>query len=265
MSEKHNIPEPNSLDSMEGVGQIEKLEEESFFEEFFLSKELEQSVIKATKDHEIVRLKQFGAIKITEPERMGQSPSPQIHRVVDSFNEVYKPGIDPEFDSVVERFKGQILIDIGAGELSEAYKFAKQLGASVYIAIEPYYASRLIKNIEETQKETGINLPFVVIESDALSFLRNLQNNSANMMIVATDHHMFPDLNYNGMVNQEISRIIEGTHASIEFDSVIGSAHDPDVKKFRIGKEYGEYSTSTEYDERFSPGLYITSGKMSKN
>lgn len=245
MSEKYIVPEPDSLGSVEGLEEPkfeteEKLEKEGLKNVFagkFSNPALEAKILAASEHPQIIDIRRVTGVEIIEPYRIGQSASPLIHSVERALSD-YNAGSDLEVDRALSSFKDNIIVDIGAGIETVAYELAIKLGASAYIAVEPNYSDGLFKELEETKREKGLDLPFVVVKSDGLSFVKCLNDESVNLMMVATDDYMFPDREYNKKLNSEILRVLGKSRGSIEFCSAIGPGYW-NMKHVEIETELG--------------------------
>lgn len=122
---------------------------------------------------------------------------------------------------------GKPIVDFGAGKDTDAYKLACLLGASAYVAVEPFSSESLVHNIEEVAKEKisfrlrrkdGDRMKFEdfevdpidfsVVPEDALTFAKRIPDSSVNAFSFGTDECIIKDSQYIDSVREEISRIL---------------------------------------------------------
>jgi hypothetical protein len=81
--------------------------------------------------------------------------------------------------------KGQVLVDIGAGETGNGYMFASRFGAKGYVGVEPNWANELSTSISKQEVQL---IPAIVVKEGMLDFLKRLPDKSVSVMAVAIDH-----------------------------------------------------------------------------
>jgi hypothetical protein len=128
-------------------------------------------------------------------------------------------------------FQGKPILDLGAGSFHDGYECAQRLGASCYVAVEPYFANHLLRSLQRLSPENR-TIPYMVVKQDGLSALKSLKDGSINVMTVATDSLMLRDPKYNAELNDEISRVV-GDGAFIGYDTVL---FPKDFSKERIDR-----------------------------
>lgn len=205
--EKYNIPEENSLDSMEGI-QLEVKNEEKF------------------KIHPeiLARLSQEDREKVGESLLKNITPVDEIIPEADVKNlptfennitssgkvpgrsdPIYTPYSDYAIELVSKldketlekirgSFKDKVVVDIGAGRFSKGYDLACYLNAKGYIAVEPFNDSYLFESMlnqkdkkgRKAKSSTSFNkdvtltsIPLNIVAEDGVSFLKRLPDNSA--------------------------------------------------------------------------------------
>lgn len=92
--------------------------------------------------------------------------------------------------------RGKIVLDFGAGQYPIGYLVARQVEAKAYVAVEPFYADRLLNRLRRNEIENyasdfyeknifdkKANIPRSVSDLDILSFLRQVKDNSLSFMI----------------------------------------------------------------------------------
>ena len=98
-------------------------------------------------------------------------------------------------------FNGKVVIDIGPGDNTGGYKIAEMLGARAYIAVEPYFANNLVRELSD-KINADEKLPYVVLNTDASNALSSMIEGSANIMSIGTDSTMIRDKDYRKQVNK---------------------------------------------------------------
>lgn len=90
----------------------------------------------------------------------------------------------PELKEFFGPFAGQVLVDIGPGEMPTGYQIAALSGAGAYVGVEPYAS---VNNLKEFLKIIGKYapstrlIPRTAIQADALSFLKRLPDKSVSI------------------------------------------------------------------------------------
>ncbi|MGM5480561.1 MAG: hypothetical protein ACQESC_03820 [Nanobdellota archaeon] len=88
---------------------------------------------------------------------------------------------------LIQLFKDQIFVDLGAGADSTGYEIAKELGAIAYIGVEPYNTRELKESLDGK-----ISMPSFVIEQDILFALDNMPGDSASFFMSGVDQSVIP-------------------------------------------------------------------------
>jgi len=133
------------------------------------------------------------------------------------------------------------IIDLGAGTTRHGYILSRILGASGYIAVEPFnspgteeefidpeYPSAYKNKLENTKM-----IPFSIVPEDALAFLKRLPDHSVGILTAGTDAYVMfgkdmSDENkkkveeYISAVNKEIVRVLHPQSALLTIESVFG-------------------------------------------
>lgn len=169
-------------------------------------------------------------VRVTDLVSDGES----IHEIIDEESKAEEDGISDagfavymlsDFDrnpayleKVKPYFEGKIVVDIGAGRSANGYKIAKQLGCKAYIAVEPYYAKSLMRKFSNVKDK---DMPLAVTSDDALTFLKNIPDNSVSIMTFGTDGLMLRDAEYNHKLGKEIARCLSKDGAFLSSESVL--------------------------------------------
>lgn len=89
---------------------------------------------------------------------------------------------------------GKPIVDIGAGSSSNGYELACLLGASAYIAIEPFYYSELVRSIDDFQKDNQDNslsfIPYLCLAESVHTAVKRLPDNSVSFMCFGIDSNI---------------------------------------------------------------------------
>lgn len=161
--------------------------------------------------------------------RYGISDSPQDHIVSEALAGTSDRSLSEiSLENIQEVFRGRVMVDIGSGSgrleyVGGGYEIAKKLGASAYIAIEPYYGKNFSTNACKVMNERPdqITIPITITEQDALSFLKRLKSGSASIFSSATDEFILKDREYNRLLESEIDRVVGDNNGFLEYDSVL--------------------------------------------
>tara|TARA_Y100000034_G_scaffold87951_1_gene105504 strand:- start:8080 stop:8790 length:711 start_codon:yes stop_codon:yes gene_type:complete len=157
----------------------------------------------------------------------------------------------------INKFKNQIVVDLGAGETPDGYILALIGGAKAYIGVEPFYADVLIKRLTEKVKDLGeyvdegptiihlINrirlhkeygeglakdidlelldsIPISIVAEDALKFLKRLPDKSVSILTCGTCDIVSKDPQYINEVNQNMKRVLHPYGDCISYMSYWG-------------------------------------------
>ncbi|MEN9647635.1 MAG: hypothetical protein RLY57_439 [Candidatus Parcubacteria bacterium] len=116
-------------------------------------------------------------------------------------------------------FAGQIVIEIGPGELLSGYEIASLSNARAYIGVEPFGFFRNLKKFLEAA-ERATTVPLITrscVNTDALSFLKRLPNKSVSIFASQLESVMVQK--YREAVDEEIQRVLHPDGALIQYDS----------------------------------------------
>lgn len=133
------------------------------------------------------------------------------------------------FSEYAKQFKGQIVVDLGAGITNRGYTLAGFTDAKAYVGVEPS-----IRNFERlkgilTYQTGGFKLreelgkpliPAAVVQQDMLSFLRRLPYRSVSILTSGIDGFIIRDGKYIDETNLEIERVLYPGGTYINNDSV---------------------------------------------
>lgn len=109
-------------------------------------------------------------------------------------------------------FNGKVLVDLGAGSVPNGYLAAKLLGASGYIAVEPYNYRELYERLSSENgglvEDDEVAIPANVAPEDMLEFLRRLPDQSVNILTSGLDITILPDYHKRKEIEKEIERVL---------------------------------------------------------
>ncbi|MBI2629694.1 hypothetical protein HYW76_01205 [Candidatus Pacearchaeota archaeon] len=99
-------------------------------------------------------------------------------------------GDDPQFIEIMRQAfrgsEGKPFIDLGAGMCSYGYQIARNLNASCYVGVEPYFnPSLLLSIVIEREKNLKAQIPYAVVSEHMLKFLKRFTDNSLNATLFA--------------------------------------------------------------------------------
>lgn len=146
---------------------------------------------------------------------------------------------DEKKDTALELFRGQIIVDLGAGTNERGYILSQLLKGKAYIGVnlrDPYKLKRGLEHLNSEPNEHDIftnhlrkipgvykrHIPFSVVHSDALTFLRRLPNNSVSVIMggfgpdVTND-----DYQYRKDISKEINRVLDPKGGFLNYQSHI--------------------------------------------
>lgn len=125
----------------------------------------------------------------------------------------------------LEVFKNQIMIDLGCGESASGYLISQILKSKAYIGVDMYNSSQL--EFSMTQIRSSIKtrdnyrdsfenlpgfykhkIPFAIENSDILSFLKRLPNNSVSIMMGGIGQEVIENYKYRDEILKEIKRVL---------------------------------------------------------
>jgi len=136
-------------------------------------------------------------------------------------------------DEVEKVFKGQIVVDIGAGPGGWGYLMADRAGAEAYVAVEPVFADELLYRITSIQnpglepknpfstpivpKHEIKKIPISIVQEDMLSFLRRLPADSVSVLCSGIDKEVISlsGKYYEQKVVNEIVRVVNPNGAYV--------------------------------------------------
>jgi hypothetical protein len=83
-------------------------------------------------------------------------------------------------------FRDQIVIDLGAGRMTDGYLFARDLGASAYIAVEFCFTPMLVRNLSELSSQER-SIPCAVIYDSIEQVLPAIPKRSVSFICAGID------------------------------------------------------------------------------
>ena len=147
-----------------------------------------------------------------------------FNRIVDylcgDFCEYDSEKREPLRKDLVESLKGNIVVDLGAGESNLGYVIAQLGGARAYVGVEPNFSNRLRASIYDGGFNVDLRKPFAeypnseklipysVVNSDMLSFLRAIEGDQVSMIAAGIDDSVIHDGKYEADVKVEINRTL---------------------------------------------------------
>lgn len=145
----------------------------------------------------------------------------------------------------LDKFRGQIVVDLGAGWSGLGYFLAELSEARGYIGVEAFWPDRLEEFLREGRftfhrdsENAGCEkIPVAIAPEDMLTFLRRLPDHSVSVFASGIDSLIIPQ-KYLREVTKEIERVLHPDGAFIMNESVLHSnnLHCEDI---RIGKREG--------------------------
>ena len=125
-----------------------------------------------------------------------------------------------ELEKLKATFKNRAIVDIGAGKEAYGYMCAQALGASCYIAVEPFFSRGLLTALKRFPKSFS-KIPWMIIDEDGLSAVKKMKDGGVNVLTVATDGLMLRDQEYNSELNAELARVIGNEGVFVGYDTVL--------------------------------------------
>ena len=104
----------------------------------------------------------------------------------------------------LQKLKGQILVDLGAGKINYGYDFAKEAGARSYVAVEPFNYETLLHYIKYEKK----GLPSSCSPVDMLTFIQTLPKGSVSFLCSGIDGAIISGKKYYREVENQIQRAL---------------------------------------------------------
>lgn len=132
---------------------------------------------------------------------------------------------NPErFASLRKRFEGRILIDLGSGNSEFGYQVALLLGASGYVAVDPFHVPGIPYTLSRAQKTLRNQplIPFAAVPEDTLRFLKRLPRGSQiSFLSSGTDDYIIESYDYRSNVIEELKRLLGPDQNAIIFNESI--------------------------------------------
>lgn len=148
------------------------------------------------------------------------------------------------YEVLGERFKDQILVDLGAGR-SQGYLIGVLLGCKGYVGVEKFFSKQLTESVRKTSlKSVEANfekaeffleelfqaekpemhlVPASIVSEDMLSFLQRLPDSSVSILASGIDEHVIPDNNYRAEISKELERVLSRNGMCITYESDIST------------------------------------------
>jgi hypothetical protein len=137
-----------------------------------------------------------------------------------------------------ENLQGQVLVDLGA-YTTDGYLVACACRARGYVAAEPFNFQTLEEsfgNLREIELPVGSvsewknnkNIPYTLVNSDAVGFLRRLPPWSVSVMMTNIDSIVIPDSGYQEWLRGQIQRVLHKDGAFISYMTSPGFNLGPD-------------------------------------
>jgi hypothetical protein len=172
----------------------------------------------------------------------------------------------PFSNAVEEKFKGQIVVDLGAGLLPSAYAFFSRFGVRGYVGVEKNFAPQLADGLghghTELQKDIAWRLSFTpfrdrkmdqfpqqectppasVVAQDMLSFLERLPDDSVSIFSSGSTYLFTPyEDEYVRETIKEIKRVLHPDGAFLGYESVLSPNGLVDIGEEIKATTFGEF------------------------
>ncbi len=164
---------------------------------------------------------------------------------------------DETLSILKEKFKDQIVVDLGFGNSDIGFFLASLLGAKAYVAVDNYPINKnkldgltetkineklvdstnMLKGGEWEEKNrkilqkviTAKAIPVSIVKDNILDFLRRLPDNSVSFFAFGVDINMIPDDKYIEAVNREMQRVLSQKGGYLELRSAfeVGGTNNP--------------------------------------
>ncbi len=163
-----------------------------------------------------------------------------------SYMELNFPKCEKRIQEISDIFRGIIIVDLGAGENSFGYKLACLANAKGYIGVEPYH-SRILRaallSVGHQKSWEDKTIPFAVVDTDMLSFLRAIKDKSVSLMAAGIDDYVIHGGGYTSLLRPEVERTLspQGGFLSIKSDVYSSKTR----KKVIIDGSESDYIDST--------------------
>jgi hypothetical protein len=149
------------------------------------------------------------------------------------------------FITRLEGFRGQVVVDLGAGDTCIAYNSVRNAGARAYIAVEPFFTIGLYYDIskhiqalekyqrteiitpeiketlflnscgheysrftEKGEKPKNMDMLVSIVDDDMLTFLKRLPNNSVSLLVSGIDSNRIIKDDYQKETAKELTRVL---------------------------------------------------------
>lgn len=149
---------------------------------------------------------------------------------------------------IKEHFQGKVIVDIGAGSYAENYDIARLVGAAGYVAIEPFFAGRLLHDLRYAERDelSDLQIPLIkyaVVPEDALIFLKRVPDGSVCVTSTGTFGIFSRDEKYASNLIAEIKRVLDPQGASLFYYSHLGEdlAKLPQMEEEKLTDNPGAY------------------------
>ena len=159
------------------------------------------------------------------------SPSQYVEQFVQEGRE------SRELQASLERVRGQVLVDLGAGMFGSGYEIACTLGAHAYVAVDKFFADRAFEHLTQTADEHPHPVPFVVAQEDLLDFLKRLPDRSVSVLCSALQRPVINDPTYIDAVNREISRVVHVKGAYVNYGDSVFRPDDLTSEQYDLSLE----------------------------
>jgi predicted methyltransferase len=189
--EKYNIPEPNSLDSMEGIIIETNKQENEEKENLVVSLE---EIIPGIIFGDLEKNKEGYYVSSNIPNNVkvfdNASSSTEDLQIITNENR-RKRGMETksineeETRLIFNLLSDKPLIDLGAGIQTDVLDLSMQGNSSGYVGVEPNNYKKLNELLNSGKDEKSI--PSAVVAEDMLAFLRRLPDSSVNITAFSID------------------------------------------------------------------------------
>jgi hypothetical protein len=147
---------------------------------------------------------------------------------------------DEDVKRELESLRGQVVVDLGAGETLFGYAIADNFGAKGYVGIEPIFAEKLVREVE---KEKHNGTPIAVVKEDMLNFLRRLPGDSVSLLCSGIDGDIIPEMDYREATAREIARVLdpEGVYVGHLYPGHIVLPEVEEIDKKLVDRQDGAF------------------------
>ncbi len=134
---------------------------------------------------------------------------------------------DGELINWCKGLRDKVVVDLGAGGGVAGYEFARIAGARGYVGVEPFFAQKLLRELDKYIKREPEefndkkHIPVSVVCEDMLKTLRRIPSNSVSLISGVIDEFVMEDCdNYIIEVGNEINWVLHPFGSYINYGSI---------------------------------------------